>query len=97
MSYYTTITEDVTIEEFVKRCKKSRLWLCPRHVLTGKIDRSPLLQGIECSKHTIPDEIKQCKVTRHFVEGGLDCIIWENRYIEDHLEELRRQSQNMFD
>lgn len=72
------IKEPITLSEFVKGLHTQKLWLCPRLLRDAKLSQDPLLQGIECTPSTIPEELRDKHVTRHFREGKTDCIIWEN-------------------
>lgn len=72
------LTNAPTVLEYVKEHDYSRLWLCPSIVSNGKISNPPWMYGYECTQNTIPDEIKNKKVRRHYKENNVDCIIWEN-------------------
>lgn len=72
------LTNAPTVAEHVKRCSYSKIWLCPSIVHTNRIDPGPLLKGIECSKSTIPEPLKDKLVRRRFAENNTECIIWEN-------------------
>lgn len=71
-------TELPTVAEVAAQSRQSKIWLCPRLVEDGRISRPALLQGYDCTRSTIPDEVKDKKVVRHFVESNTECIIWEN-------------------
>ena len=68
----------MTVAEYVQQANKPKCWLCPNLIIDGKIGVDPILSGIECTPGTIPDEIKEKEVVKHFFENGFDCIIWKN-------------------
>lgn len=68
-----------TVEELVSRSDHSKIWLCPSVVSNRTYATSTLLQGIDCSKSTIPEELKGKEVNKHFIEDDQLCIIWENK------------------
>ena len=72
------LTNAPTVQEYVEQKGCSKLWLCPSIVSNGKIGNPLYLSGLECSKNTIPDIIRNKKVRRHYQENGVECIIWEN-------------------
>ena len=70
--------DQFTVEEYVSKHNYAKLWLCPSLVSDGKISRNPLMQGLECTRTTIPNDIRNKKVRITFNDGGTCCIIWEN-------------------
>lgn len=75
----------MTVQEFVNSSTKSKFWLCPNISASQAITTDSLYQGYECSKHTVPDKVKNKKVLKHFVEDKMDCIIWENvPFVDGH-------------
>lgn len=73
---FENLDEALSVEEFVKQRNLNKLWLCPHEVSNGKVVNPPWLAGFECSPSTIPDEIKDRKVVKHFKENSTLCIIW---------------------
>ena len=67
-----------TVMDLVAESEYSRIWLCPSIVSNRKYSDSELLQGIDCSKSTVPELLKQMNVKKHFVEDDQLCIIWDN-------------------
>lgn len=80
----------MTVQEKADQTKYNKIWLCPHLVFTDKIDAGPLLTGIDCTKSTIPVELKDKNVTKSFVESSIQCIIWEN----DDEESILRATAN---
>lgn len=68
----------MTVIECAEQSKKTKIWLCPHEVKHPKFVPHPFLTGIECSKSTIPDGLKDKRVTKQYVDGGFQCIIWFN-------------------
>ena len=68
----------MTLTEYLKQHKYSKIWLCPDIVSDGRIKRNPLWQGIDCTPSTIPEELKEKEVVRTFNDCGSHCIIWKN-------------------
>ena len=67
-----------SVASLAKEKGVSKVWLCPRLVTNTSFNRPSYLAGIECSVNSIPEEIKERRVTRYFHENNTLCIIWEN-------------------
>lgn len=72
------LTNAPTVQEYVKEHHYTKLWLCPSIVSNGKIGNPSWMSGYECSAGTIPPEIRDKKVRKHYKENNIVCIIWEN-------------------
>lgn len=68
----------MTVSEFISTNKVSKLWLCPNRVSSGKLSIDPLLQGYECTSTTVPIELRDKEIDKHFIENKTECIIWHN-------------------
>lgn len=68
----------MTVQECILQSGKSKFWLCPSIVHNARFNAHPLLAGYECSKGTIPEEISDREVTKHYSENGVECIFWDN-------------------
>lgn len=78
----------LTVEELVKSKSQSKVWLCPDIASHSAFHLHPLLQGIDCNKTTIPEELKSMKVIKYFIEDHALCVIWHN---DDTLKEPESQ------
>lgn len=67
-----------TVQEQVTQSGKSKLWLCPDVVFNPKFNPNLYLGGYECSKSSIPKELREREVFKHFPDNGFECIIWRN-------------------
>lgn len=68
----------MTVQECANQSVYPKIWLCPNLTTSGNLSISPLKSGYECSKGTIPKEIQDKKVCKHFAEDSMTCIIWEH-------------------
>lgn len=67
-----------TVENIISKDIHNKIWLCPHEVLNSTFERNPLLQGIECTRGTVPKELLDKSVDKTFVDNGFLCIIWRN-------------------
>ena len=70
--------KDKTVLQIVQECNQNRLWLCPHSVTSSSFQLHAYLKGFECTKSTLPDELKDKVVKKIFMDSGILCIIWEN-------------------
>lgn len=68
----------MTVEECVKSTSLSKVWLCPHIVNDIRFNVDPLLRGVECTKSTVPVDLRTKEVRSTFKEAGALCIIWQN-------------------
>lgn len=74
----------MTVAEFVeKNVDRTKFWLCPNALFSGKINTDPVLAGYECTRTTIPQKVQDKEVVKHFGEEGVMCIIWEHTPYKD--------------
>ena len=67
-----------TVQDLLDETRHSKIWLCPDQSSHSAFRQHPLLQGLECAKSTVPEELKSKIVVKHFVEDHFLCIIWHN-------------------
>lgn len=70
--------KQMTVEQYINQSNKKRFWLCPNIVPHPTLGDDPILHGYECSPQTIPEELKDKPVVKHFIDSNFECIIWEN-------------------
>lgn len=69
---------DLTVSELVAQSSQHKVWLCPSISACQTFQTHPLIKGVECTKSTVPEKLKDMKIEKYFVEDGFLCIIWVN-------------------
>lgn len=67
-----------TVSEVVSQQLNNKIWLCPSVVSCKTFRIHPLLKGIECTKSTVPQDLRNMKVEKYFSDCDFFCVIWIN-------------------